>query len=205
MLGDRLASFDAAGAAFLPAAVLLGVLGVLALLPPTAAIGRRALRLGWLPAGAALLITLEFSASSIWVSSALIATDGVTRAAGSWWAVAAAVSAVAAAVVAAIADGRIADRDAATALDPSDEPAPVHRLRTGTAWLLTVLIVAAFAAPVYEAAGRPSAALFATGSRVDTYAAWLLALGLVAGSWAGCLSRSPRRPPPCSEPSRPWR
>ena len=189
-IGDRLASFDAAGAAFLPAAALLALVGVLALLPPTAAIGRRALRLSWLPVVAAVLVTLEFSSSSIWVSSAIYAAEGVSRAAGTWWGMTAAGLAVAAAVLAGVLDGRLAERDGATALDPPDRSDAVRRLRIGVAAGLSVLIVAAFAVPVFEANGRPSAALFAAGSRVDTYAAWLLALGLAAGVWAACLSRS---------------
>lgn len=190
LIGDRLASFDAAGAAFLPAGVLLALIGVLALLPPTAVIARRALRLGWLPAVAAVLVTLEFSSSSIWVSSAVYTSEGVTRAAGTWWGMAAAGLAVVAAVVAAVLDGRLAERDAATALDPPDRSDAVRRLRTGVAAGLSVLIVVAFAVPVFEANNRPSAALFVAGSRVDTYAAWLFALGLGAGVWAACLGRS---------------
>lgn len=192
LLGEQPASFDAAGAAFLPAAVVLLGVGVLALLPPTAAIGRIALRLGWLPVVAAVLITLEFSASSIWVSSAVFTSGGVTRAAGSWWGLAAAGLAVVAAVLAAVVDAELADRDTGAGLDPADESGALRRLRTGTAWVLTVLIVLACAVPVFGANDRPSAALFAAGSRVDTYAAWLLAVGLVAGCWAGCLSRSRR-------------
>ncbi|WP_157970604.1 hypothetical protein [Nakamurella deserti] len=190
LIGDRPASFDAAGAAFLPAAVLLALIGVLALVPPTAAPARRALRLGWLPPVAAVLITLEFSSSSIWVSSAVFTSGGVTRAAGTWWGMAAAGLALVAAVVAAVLDGRLADRDSATDLDPPDRSDAARRLRTGVGAGLTALIAVAFAVPVFEANNRPSAALFVAGSRVDVYAAWLLALGLAAGLWAACLSRS---------------
>ncbi len=190
LIGDRLASFDAAGAAFLPAAVVLGVAAVLALLPPTAAIGRRALRLTWLPAVVALLVSLEFSASSIWVSSAIFTSEGVTRASGTWWGTAAAGLAVVAAVVAAVTDGRAAENDGDTAPDPGEETDAVRRLRTGVAAVLTVLVVVACALPVYEANDRPASALFVAGARVDTYAAWLLALGLGAGIWAACLSRA---------------
>ncbi|MEP6979958.1 MAG: hypothetical protein ABJA16_04260 [Nakamurella sp.] len=185
--GERLASFDAAGAAFLPAAVLLLAIGVLMLIPATAGGARVALRLGWLPVGAAVLISLEFTASSVWVSSAIFGAGGVQRAAGSWWGIGGAALAVLAAVFATVLDHRLADRDATSSADPSED---VDRLDTMAAWGLSALVVAAFAVPVFSANDRVSAAMFVGGARVDTYAAWLLAIGSVAGIWAGC--RHPR-------------
>lgn len=186
VLGEQLASFDAAGAAFLPSAVVLGLIGVSAVIPVAARWARLALRLGWLPVVAAVLVSLEFSSSSVWVSSAIFGAGGVQRAAGSWWGILAAVLAVLAVVLAGVLDPRLSlDEEAPERPDGAD------RLRSTVAGLLSTLAVAAFAFPVLIANDRPAAALFVGDARVDTYGAWMLTVGLVAGIWAGC--RHPRR------------
>ncbi len=197
------ASFAAAGAGFLPAGVLLIVVGVLtapaavdlrvpmqssAALPILGRLRtfgtavRPVLGVSWVPVTAALLVSSEFTSSSIWLSSAVFTEGGVQRSGGSWWGAAAVVGASVAAIGGALLAGRARD-SAPPALDPDEDPAGV-RLRRRVAATLGVVTFATYSWPVYRSNGRDSSALFVGGGRVDSYAAWLSVVTLIAVVWA---------------------
>jgi hypothetical protein len=183
VLSSETTSFDAAGSAFLPAAVLLAVGGLLALLPPTARIGRLAVAVVWAASFSALLAAAEFVSSTIWVSSAVIVAGGVELDTGWWWGLAGTALAVVAAVVAPIVSARI--RQASVDVDAfSDEPLDALRWTIGA--VLSLLAVVALAQPVFRANGRPSATLFDLGSRIDGYGTWAVLIAVLGAVWIGC-------------------
>ena len=176
-LGASTTSIDAAGAAYLPAAVLVGVAGILTAVAPTARAGRLALTVVWAGAFAALLTASDFTSSSIWVSNAVIADGAVQRSNGSSWGLAATALAVLAAVSAAVVSARRAEADRA------GEYGVLTGRRQAVALSLTLLAVLAYAMPVFSANGRTSATLFQLGSRVDGYGSWAALLTVVAAVW----------------------
>lgn len=171
------ASFAAAGAGFLPAAVLLFVVGVLVLIPAACPFGRLALRVAWVPVLGALLTSLEFTSSSIWLSAGT-----VQRAAGTWWGLAAAALAGAAATIAPMISARA--RHASAEVVDTDEIADRSPALTAAAGVLTVLAVVAYALPVYTTNGHPAASLFVSGSRLDGWGAWICLIVVVATIWS---------------------
>ena len=174
------------------AAVPLAVAAVLAFVRASVGVGRAALLVVW--AGAGYALGRAFWATSLVSATSSGSIDGTrshtwTLGPGGYLMVLGALGSVVAAVFAAVASRRAAELSPEVVDDQS--LADSRGARRWNALILTALILASLAMPVYAGLGVSSAPTLISGLDLDTWAFWFLAAGSLLGVWIGAATRFP--------------
>jgi hypothetical protein len=181
------AALSPAGPPLLVAGIPLALAGVLALLRPTAELGRAAVTVLW--AGA-----MYGFGQALLASSLVLSTAGDETTTGHSWSTGPGqwltLLGTGLALVAAVLAGVTARRVSQASLDVVDDDS-LERACQSRRWPavgLTVLIVVALSLPIYRSLAG-SASTLVNGYDLDTWGLWALAIGSMGAVWAGALSR----------------